>query len=567
MKINTVIFLSGPRAILKSRSSLMSERPQDLESEKNRYSSPAVFLVDASHLDKFRGMTDVVVNRGTKDRRKGLADYLTKLSGSKIPLIDGNYSKSGRLEQGIVTFLARVTDLGERKLYIIGAEKQLFDEIWKKAGDKAGKARDPFDAVMKDPLQQPGIAEFNSWLLNELGQDSEVSDELRDRYLGNSEDADLVRQLVMLAAKNFDPVLILGNTGTGKEIVARQIHLISQRNDGPFIPVNCGAIPEKMLESELFGHNQGAFTDAVADKVGLWVAANGGTLFLDEIGDLSLPNQVKILRVLTDRHIRPLGSTEQIDVDSRVIAATNRDLFSMVQSGDFREDLYYRLRSFFIRTPSLSNNKADIPQIAPILWNRITQSKSEPLSPEILAELKRHAWPGNVRELKMVLTALNNLFAGRRLGMEHLRSVFYLEGRPTQPKEAPVTEKDLILEKAKCLRHLRRAHEIIHACQNAVHDFIKMHPSDKQKFDAGRRNLNFSYHELLRFSRLGPAFFPSEETFATVGNIKDKMTWLTTRLKKDPRAVKEFWEVDLETAFKDVQTVIFKGIEKLISES
>ena len=567
MKINIVVYQSGSHDNLPIRTSLGIERPQDLEAEKNRYRLPAVFLVDAIHLAKFREMTDVVIDKEKKNRHKGLANYLTNLKGEKIPLIEAVYTKSGRLEQGLQKLLERAVNLGERKLYIVGVARQLFDDIWKQIGDRAGETWNRQDAAMKDPSQQTKRKRSNAWLLNELGQGSRVTDELRTRYLGDSEDADVVRQMVMLASDTLDPVLILGGTGTGKEIVARQIHQNCRSIDGPFIPVNCGAIPDNLLESELFGYKKGAFTNADTDKDGLWVAADCGTLFLDEIGDLSLASQVKILRALTDGSIRPLGATEETEVKARIIAATNRDLFAMVQSGEFREDLYYRLRSFFIRTPSLGNNKDDIPPIAQTLWSRITQGKSEPLPSDILAELKNQPWRGNVRELKMVLTVLNNLFAGRKLGLEHLKGVFNLEGRADRSDEVPITEKDLILEKAKCLRHLRRAHEIVHACQVAVQDFIKIKVSDKQKFDTSRRSLKFSYHELLRFTDFGPAFFPSEETFVAVGNIKDKMTWLTTRLKTNPRAVKEFWELDLGVAFKDVQTVLFKGIEKLISES
>jgi DNA-binding NtrC family response regulator len=567
MKINFVVYQSGSHDSFPIRTSLGIERPQDLEAEKNRYRLPAVFLVDVIHLAKFREMTDVVIDKEKKNIHKGLANYLTNLRGEKIPLIEAVYTKSGRLEQGVQKLLERAVNLGERKLYIVGVTRQLFDDIWKQIGDRAGKTWNRQGAAMKDLSPQTKRKRSNSWLLNELGQGSRVTDELRARYLGDSEDADVVRQMVMLASDNRDPVLILGGTGTGKEIVARQIHQNCGSIDGPFIPVNCGAIPDNLLESELFGYKKGAFTNADTDKDGLWVMADCGTLFLDEIGDLSLASQVKILRALTDGSIRALGATDETEVNARIIAATNRDLFGMAQSGEFREDLYYRLRSFCIRTPSLGDNKDDIPPIAQTLWSRITQGKSEPLPPDILAGLKNQPWRGNVRELKMVLTVLNNLFAGRKLGLEHLKGVFNIEGRADRLDEVPITEKDLILEKAKCLRHLRRAHEIVHACQVAVQDFIKIKASDKQKFDTTRRSLKFSYHELLRFTDFGPAFFPSEETFVAVGKIKDKMTWLTTRLKKNPREVKEFWDVDLATAFKDVQTVLFKGIEKLLSES
>lgn len=162
-------------------------------------------------------------------------------------------------------------------------------------------------------------------------------------------------------------MLILGDTGTGKELVARAIHDHSARRAKRFMLVNCGAIPYDLLESELFGHVKGAFTDATYDKPGLWELADKGTLFLDEIGDLHPNHQVKILRALEDKKIRPIGGTKEIEVDARIIAATNRDLFSMVQARQFREDLYYRLCPFPIYTPTLPDHPEDIPTITQTL--------------------------------------------------------------------------------------------------------------------------------------------------------------------------------------------------------
>jgi hypothetical protein len=567
MIINAVFFLYNRLDQPPVRGNINGGRPQDLESEKSRYGLPAVFLVKNSHLNVLKAFQDVVIDRGIKNKSKGLAEYLTGLEGGKIPVMDGNYAAAGRLRQGVQALLNQAKIKGEKKLYIIGTSSALFDKIWHEASNEPGEKQTHTDSVIDSYHKNPGFTGVNSWLLKELCQRCEVPSKLKERYLGNSEDFALIRLLVMVAAQNLDPVLIIGGTGSGKEIVARQIHHYSQRSSGPFISVNCGAIPEDILESELFGHTKGAFTNAYFDKKGLWSAAINGTLFLDEIGDLSLANQVKILRVIAEGSCRPVGLTEETKVNARIISATNRDLFEMVQSGEFREDLYYRLRSFFIRTPALSNNKENIPQMAQILWKQITPQNSKPLPPEILTSLKEHSWPGNVRELKTVLTSLKNLFYGRDIGVGHLRSIFYLEGRPEGPINKPVTEKDLLLEKAKCLRHLRRAHEIIHACRNAVHDFIKIQTPDKEKTESGQTNLKLRYHELLQFCCFGPEFYPNEETFVAVGTIKDKMTWLTTRLKDDPLEVKEFWEIDLKAGFKNIQAVLFKSIERLISES
>ena len=195
----------------------------------------------------------------------------------------------------------------------------------------------------------------------------------------------------------------MGDTGTGKEIVARSIYENSERRRHDFVTVNCGAIPRDLLENELYGHVKGAYTDAKEDKSGLWEAAGEGVLFLDEIGDLQPEHQAKVLRALEDAEIRKLGATKGTKVKARIIAATNRDLHAMVQTGQFREDLYYRLRGFLIRTPALREHPDDIPLLAQHFWQKINHGKRKILPPEILTELKSCRWPGNARELKMML--------------------------------------------------------------------------------------------------------------------------------------------------------------------
>jgi two-component system response regulator AtoC len=198
-------------------------------------------------------------------------------------------------------------------------------------------------------------------------------------------------------------VLVTGESGTGKELVARALHNRSERSDGPFVPVNCGAIPEHLLESELFGHKKGAFTDAVNDKKGLFEAASGGTLFLDEVGELPTVLQVKLLRVLQEERIRRLGETRDVPIDVRIVAATTRDLPEEIEAGRFREELYYRLNVVTVALPPLSARREDIP----LLVSHFIQHDSERFGlsikgcePEALRVLTNYAWPGNIRELK-----------------------------------------------------------------------------------------------------------------------------------------------------------------------
>lgn len=217
--------------------------------------------------------------------------------------------------------------------------------------------------------------------------------------------ADLLQQAERVAHSAVS-VLVSGPSGSGKELLARAIHKASPRANAPFIAINCGALPEQLLESELFGHVKGAFTGAVSRHQGLFQAADGGTLFLDEIGDMPLPLQVKLLRALQERQIRPVGSTETIPVDVRLISATHRDLEQAMQQQDFREDLYYRLNVVNLNLPPLRERPEDIPLLARFFVERAAQrhnSKVKGLSPGALTLLAQVAWPGNVRQLENVI--------------------------------------------------------------------------------------------------------------------------------------------------------------------
>ena len=216
---------------------------------------------------------------------------------------------------------------------------------------------------------------------------------------------DLLSQARRVAASDAS-VCIFGASGTGKELVARAIHKASPRAEEAFVAVNCGAIPDGLLESELFGHKKGSFTGAVADRRGLFQAAQGGTLFLDEIGDMPLPLQVKLLRALEERKVRPVGSHESFDVDVRVIAATHRKLEERIASGEFREDLYYRLNVVKLYIPALAERREDIPLLASAFLSRLGtryQRRGLTLSPEAMALLVSAPWPGNVRQLLNVI--------------------------------------------------------------------------------------------------------------------------------------------------------------------
>jgi two-component system, NtrC family, response regulator PilR len=224
--------------------------------------------------------------------------------------------------------------------------------------------------------------------------------------LGDSAPMQALRTLVARVARSQAPVHISGESGSGKELVARLIHDSSPRRDGPFVAVNCGAIPTELLESELFGHKRGAFTGAVADHRGLVQSAEGGTLFLDEVADLPLHMQVKLLRVLQERSLRPVGETTELPVDVRWLSATHRDLTQAVALGQFREDLYYRINVIEVRVPALRERSEDLPELVEHIIGRLAAEQGRPspaLSREAEARLAAYAFPGNVRELENIL--------------------------------------------------------------------------------------------------------------------------------------------------------------------
>ena len=224
-----------------------------------------------------------------------------------------------------------------------------------------------------------------------------------DNIIGQSSKMKAIFDLIQTVAPQNSRVLITGESGTGKELVARAIHENSARSQTPFITINCGAFPETLLESELFGYVKGAFTGANENRRGLFQAAHGGTLFMDEIGNMNQAMQVKLYRVLQEGKVRPLGSTEEIDVDVRVIAATNKDLEKAIAAGEFREDLFYRLSVIPIHVPSLRERREDIPLLARHFLERFRKEMEKPvkgISPEAMVLLESYDWPGNVRELE-----------------------------------------------------------------------------------------------------------------------------------------------------------------------
>lgn len=281
-----------------------------------------------------------------------------------------------------------------------------------------GKPFDPMElsALVAKALEKHALATENAILRAQIGD--KPSD-----LLGKSPAMRSVLDLVRRIADTKATVLITGESGTGKERVARAIHEVSTRKDHPFLVVNCGALPENLMESELFGHERGAFTGAVGKHAGIFRDAEGGTVLLDEVGELPLPLQVKLLRVLQERQVRPVGSAHEVPIDVRVLAATNRDVEEDVKSGAFRQDLYYRLNVIRIELPPLRSRREDIPLFLErfiLRFARETGKDVQGLTPDALRAVVRYPFPGNVRELENMMERAVVLAGARAIGLGDL---------------------------------------------------------------------------------------------------------------------------------------------------
>jgi two-component system response regulator PilR (NtrC family) len=306
-----------------------------------------------------------------------------------------------------------------------------------------------------------------------------------DNIIGQSPNMRAIFDMIQTVAPQTSRVLITGESGTGKELVARAIHENSVRASAPFITINCGAFPETLLESELFGYMKGAFTGANENRQGLFQAAHGGTLFLDEIGNMSLTMQVKLYRVLQEGKVRPIGSTEESDVDVRIIAATNKEFEKEIAEGRFREDLYYRLSVIPIHVPALRERRDDIPLLARHFLERFRNTMEKPIegiSPEAMTRLESYDWPGNVRELENTMERAVALETGKEISLRVLPDrisgslEISLSGAPVGPKiEIPPDGLDFEKEiaAAEC-RYLRIALEKSDGVRTKAAELLKI---------------------------------------------------------------------------------------------
>ena len=355
------------------------------------------------------------------------------------------------------------------------------------------------------PLQapEPVVANGPDADANEGATDAEPGSEALARLVGESGAMRTVKRRIAKVARSMAPVLVHGESGTGKELAAQAVHACSHRQGGPFVPVNCGAIPDALLEAEFFGARKGSYTGATQDREGFFQAAAGGTLFLDEIGDLPLAMQAKLLRAIQERRVRPLGDTQEEAVDVRIVSATHKNLAAEVQAGRFRQDLFYRLNVIELVIPPLRERREDIAAICRVLLARIAAESglsTIELAPEQLAELERAPLAGNVRELENLLYRRVALGGARDSGLAALAP---LED-PAPPAAAPSQRAPLVAAPAPAVAPASALAAWLDAQERrALHEALQANGQDPE---AAARQLGLSARQLrLRLARLGMA--------------------------------------------------------------
>jgi transcriptional regulator with AAA-type ATPase domain len=522
----------------------------------------AALVFPVEQLKALREFKDAVTDRGRKDPRKGLSGYL--LSRDKIPLIDGNYSAAKKVKSGIRSLLESADRKGERNIYLIGVDANVFQTL-------CVEVLTP--VAGRDKVRRPSRA-FRISLTKDFAKETlfhlvgryRIPPRMSKAYAGGARDVQLALQMAMAAAGSSGPVLILGETGTGKEIIAQEIHFCGPRAGRPLKVVNCAAIPTDLLESELFGHVRGAFTGALSDKEGALEQVRGGTLFLDEIGDMPLSHQAKILRAIDGKPFCRVGGSAEIRFAGRVVAATNRDLFSLVATNQFREDLYYRLRGLVLRTPALRSHPEDIRVIANHLWfNKVAGKKARPLSEKVLRELKNYPWQGNVRQLKAVLSQAFALF-GEALRVEHIRVLWLSESDLSRTRQvaanAPAPPGPLWVDQ---LDHLKQLQDLINTIRENLSPLARRGLPEDSMVTAMRMSIQNRLDELPLLSHNQEKFrsSPLKSVESVLPGLTGSMKFMGIMLQKELEGARSRMR-SLERELKGMEALIAKAADKLI---
>jgi transcriptional regulator with PAS, ATPase and Fis domain len=506
--------------------------------------STGVYVVTPETSESLKAQPTLVNNRGRKHLARPLSSIL--LGQPRVPMVFAPFKSDRQVTRSIRTLLEHAQRRGERKAYVIGVPLMAYEQIAARIpadndADADGAVRDASDIALLDP--------------------EEVPRSLEEKLVGHSLEMQVVRQLIVRAAREDEPVLVQGDTGTGKDLVARSIHLMNAlRNRQPFVTVNCGAIPTELFESEVFGYVPGAFTSALArGSDGLWRSAKGGTIFLDEIGDLAPAHQVKILRALEARVIRPVGSAVEVAVEARVIAATNRDLYAMKESGEFREDLYYRLACMIIKLPALRDRSEDVVLLARRFWGDVAPRRP-PLPEDVLRELATYRWNGNARELRYILANLHTTFPKSPPTVDRLRAVVRLRAPDADRSVGNATEA--ALKRMDRLRHLRQARSAIDACHRAAQQLSKAIVR-KDSGPAAFAELGACQTE-LQLLGVRRDWFDGVATIEALYRVNGSLAALQALAGGEKRQIARFIGGDLKRALKAGASAVRKDEDRLL---
>ena len=396
------------------------------------------------------GVADVLRQAGydvddAKDGKKAIkcietASYDLVLTDLNLPKANGMKVLRHVLDESPDTICIILTGFGTIKGSVEAIKMGAFDYISKPVKS------DEIVIVVEKALKYRHLERENILLKQQLRKKYQF-----ENFIGDSKPIQKVFELIEKVADTDSTVLITGESGTGKELIAKAIHYNSYRRDNPMVVINCGAIPEELLESELFGHEKGAFTGAHKMRVGRFELANGGTIFLDEIGDMSPNLQVKLLRVLQEQKFERVGGTRTLEIDVRIIAATNKNLINAVNRGSFRQDLYYRLNVIPIRVPPLRHRKSDIPLLIDFFFKRIDPRKRNGIdgfSSKAEDALVAYDWPGNVRELENMVERMSILANGDKIELEDVPGSIKGKGAKIESIEVTIPKDGIVFDQA-----------------------------------------------------------------------------------------------------------------------
>ena len=547
MKIDTIKYLIKREDLKNSLTEVDCSQAEHFLKIREEH-VPCLHVTKNNNLKIIINFNRITTDKGTKHEKVPLSRYM--LGQKKIPLLESGFKNPKQAPRSIRALLKRAEKEDDQNVYILGVNESIFNALKKDIS--------AFKELVKDSIDHQAE-----------NSDSQIRhtsppDPLAQIFLGTSDQAEKIRFFIKCAAETDDEVLILGETGTGKEVIAKAIHLLRFGNLERMQVVNCAAISENLLESELFGYKKGAFTGAEINKPGLWKLAHDSTLFLDEIGDLSKDHQAKILRALSDKKIRPVGSNSQIGVNARIIAATNVDLVSRVRSSEFRDDLYYRLNTFPIFVPPLRDRKEDISILASTFWANNTPDTAKPLSNEILEEMKKRDWPGNVRVLHSFLRCLRTLYHAKIARTEEITTkdlffaLAYHGQHYFQPTPGPHSE-DVLLHPAHCLRRLKRVSDILFSIKLAITSLLEDQTAKTVHQDTIRNNIK----ELRMLCTPKDAvLFHSVPTLNEVCGFADEMSKLDSKLFSAPNGESASW-FKLSNKLTQVMEIVFDEINRI----